>query len=736
MPKTVLITGGCGFIGTNAADFYLKKGCKVVSFDNLSRAGAKENLKWLKKQGGNLVFVKGDIRDEKKLLETFKKYKPDLVAHLAAQTTMVTSVTNPREDFEINALGTFNVLEALRKSSPKATILYSSCFDEKTKAVTIDGIKKHNEIKERDKVLSINPKTGNIEIKPVEEVIIQHYRGPMLYFKGKRYEFFVTPNHRILYQHDNDNRPTNFSFKPASEMAKRFQFFLPKGKWRGKNEEYINLIEKAGNPDLIWNRKNLLSVMRTEDLFYLMGIYIGDGSLNLVVKKYPTRTGLSKVEYIEMARNSSTGRFMSTEEIGGKIGAKEEVISFGYGIFFDIPENDKCREKVEDVLKSSGISYHAYKNEHNGQSRIYFTSKILFNIFSQCGHDAKEKRIPAWMLEYSPKYLQYLFQGLLDSDGDGKVAFRTTSKSLVRDFIELCTKLSYDLSLREGHAQGNIDGRKIEGDYYDFNISRTPRLAFRKNTSWINYDGIVWCLKVKDNENFLVERNGKFVFSGNTNKVYGEMLDIPVVEKKERYDYKNIRGISENYPLDFCGPYGCSKGTGDQYTIDYARIYGLNTVVFRQSGIYGPHQFGIEEQGWLAWFCNALLFDKPVTIFGDGKQVRDVLYIDDLLRAFDLAFKNIKKTRGKAYNIGGGPNFSLSIWELFEILEKLSGKKFNYKFGPWRPGDQKIYISDISKAKKDFGWQPLASPEEGVKKLYNWVSKNKVLIKKAGVFKK
>jgi len=347
MPKTTLITGGAGFIGTNAAAYYLKKGNKVVVYDNLSRAGAKQNLNWLKKQGGDLVFVKGDIRDDKKLLETFKKYGPDLVLHLAAQVTMVTSVENPREDFEINALGTFNLLEAMRNTKSKAAALYSS-----------------------------------------------------------------------------------------------------------------------------------------------------------------------------------------------------------------------------------------------------------------------------------------------------------------------------------------------------------------------------------------------------TNKVMGELLHIPVLEKEKRYDYKNIKGVNESFPLDFFGPYGWSKGTGDQYFFDYARIFGLNTIVFRQSGIYGSHQFGIEEQGWLAWFCNALLFDKPVTIFGNGKQVRDVLYIDDLLRAFDLALKNIKKTRGKAYNVGGGPKFSLSIWELFEILEKLAGKKFNYKFGPWRPGDQKVYISDVSKAKKDFGWSPTISPKEGVKNLYKWIFQNKNLIKKAGVFKK
>jgi len=344
--KTIIITGGCGFIGTNAAEYYLKKGFKVVVFDNLSRVGSKENLKYLKTKKG-IIFVKGDIRNNKQIESTFKKYKPDYVLHLAAQVTMVTSVQKPREDFEINAIGTFNVLEALRKEAPEAALLYTS-----------------------------------------------------------------------------------------------------------------------------------------------------------------------------------------------------------------------------------------------------------------------------------------------------------------------------------------------------------------------------------------------------TNKVYGEMTDLETVEKEKRYEYKNFKGIDESRLLDFHGPYGCSKGTGDQYTIDWARIYGLKTVVFRQSGIYGPHQFGIEEQGWLAWFINALLFDKPVTIYGDGKQVRDVLYVDDVLEAYDTALMNINETRGKAFNIGGGLEYSLSIWELFDILEKLSNKKFKYSFGDWRPGDQKAYISDITKAKNNFNWSPKISPKEGVEKLYTWIAENKEAVLKSGVFPK
>ena len=351
MQKTILITGGCGFIGTNASSYFLKQGYRVIAFDNLSRVGAKENLDWLKKKNGDFTFVQGDVRNEDDLAKVFNddKHKPDYVLHLAAQVTMVTSVKNPREDFENNALGTFNVLEAMRLAKCKAPAIYTS-----------------------------------------------------------------------------------------------------------------------------------------------------------------------------------------------------------------------------------------------------------------------------------------------------------------------------------------------------------------------------------------------------TNKVMGELLDVPFIEKDKRYEYKDIKGINENFRLDFHGPYGCSKGCADQYWLDYSRIYGLNTVVFRQSGIYGPHQFGIEEQGWLAWFCNANYFDKWVTIFGDGKQVRDVLYVQDVLNAYDLAFQNIDKTRGKPYCIGGGPVCSLSIWELFDMIEKLSGKKMTVKtpFSDWRPGDQKIYISDIARATKDFGWTPKVKPDEGVTKLYNWIGENLPVIEKSGVFKR
>lgn len=221
------------------------------------------------------------------------------------------------------------------------------------------------------------------------------------------------------------------------------------------------------------------------------------------------------------------------------------------------------------------------------------------------------------------------------------------------------------------------------------------------------------------------------VIFSSTNKVYGGMEDVKVIEKDGKYIYRDlINGVSEKMYLDFHSPYGCSKGAADQYVRDYSRIYEIPTVVFRQSCIYGPRQFGIEDQGWIAWFIIALSLGKPITIYGDGKQVRDVLYVDDLVRLFDLAIAKISVAKGKIYNVGGGPGNTLSVWTEFgPLLEKLFQRKINPKFVSWRPGDQKVFVSDISFVKKEIGWSPKISVEEGVTKLFNWITANKSLFK-------
>lgn len=219
-----------------------------------------------------------------------------------------------------------------------------------------------------------------------------------------------------------------------------------------------------------------------------------------------------------------------------------------------------------------------------------------------------------------------------------------------------------------------------------------------------------------------------FLFT-STNKVYGGMEDIAVSEGETRYYYNHLPlGIPETQPLDFHSPYGCSKGTGDQYTRDYHRIYGLRSVVIRQSCIYGYRQFGIEDQGWVAWFIIAALKGLPISIYGNGKQVRDVLFIDDLLNAYEKVVQNIAVAAGKIYNVGGGAENVMSIWTDFgPLLENLLGRPIPVQYGDWRPGDQPVYISDISKIKRELGWKPKISVREGVTRLFNWIKENQAL---------
>ncbi len=177
------------------------------------------------------------------------------------------------------------------------------------------------------------------------------------------------------------------------------------------------------------------------------------------------------------------------------------------------------------------------------------------------------------------------------------------------------------------------------------------------------------------------------------------MENVRVVEEPTRYNYADLPdGASEEQLLDFHSPYGCSKGCGDQYVRDYARIYDLPSVVFRQSCIYGRRQFGVEDQGWVAWFVIAALTGKPISIYGDGKQVRDILFVDDLCDAYDAAFDKISQVKGQIFNIGGGRKNTISVWQEFKpILERLLGREVKHTFGDWRPGDQPVFISDIRK---------------------------------------
>ena len=227
--------------------------------------------------------------------------------------------------------------------------------------------------------------------------------------------------------------------------------------------------------------------------------------------------------------------------------------------------------------------------------------------------------------------------------------------------------------------------------------------------------------------------NDPHIIYCSTNKVYGSNVNkLPVHEKDKRYEFEDKKfkkGIPEDFPVDHCEhtPYGASKLTGDIYVQDYSHVYGLKTGVFRMSCIYGIRQFGVEDQGWVSWFTIATLLGKPITIYGDGKQVRDVLYVDDLIKAYELFIKsNLKQ---EVFNIGGGHGNALSLLELLDLLEEITGKRTQITYSDWRPSDQKVYISDIGKVREKLGWEVKINPREGVSKIVEWTRTNIKLFK-------
>ena len=211
----------------------------------------------------------------------------------------------------------------------------------------------------------------------------------------------------------------------------------------------------------------------------------------------------------------------------------------------------------------------------------------------------------------------------------------------------------------------------------------------------------------------------------STNKVYGGMEDVPLRRRGDRYEpcdeILRARGFSEDRRLDFHSPYGCSKGAADQYVLDHARSYGLRTAVFRMSCIYGPHQFGTEDQGWVAHFLIRALDGQPLTLYGDGMQVRDILYVEDLVEAFLVAEKNVDKLSGQAFNMGGGAGNTVSLLELVDLIGALHGRRPQVFYEDWRTGDQRYYVSDFSKFAAATGWSPRVNARQGVGKLYNWL---------------
>jgi CDP-paratose 2-epimerase len=273
--------------------------------------------------------------------------------------------------------------------------------------------------------------------------------------------------------------------------------------------------------------------------------------------------------------------------------------------------------------------------------------------------------------------------------------------------------------IRDAHAVEKAAASATEIYHFAAQVAVTTSLDDPRSDFEVNAAGTLNILEAARRSG-----NRPFVLFTSTNKVYGKIGCLDSTSSRAlRYERHAVR---ESQPLDFYSPYGCSKGTADQYVHDYARIYNLPTVVFRMSCIAGPRQFGNEDQGWVAHFIYSALQGKTIAIYGDGHQVRDVLAVQDLVRAFEAAYDNRATTAGQVYNIGGGANNATSLLELVNAIEHSLRVRVKYRFRPARPGDQPIYISDFSKFSEHTNWHPEIRLPQTIDDIAQWYHANRV----------
>jgi len=672
----ILVTGGCGFIGSNFIKEMLKKypAYKIVNLDKLTYCGNPDNLRDIEGDK-RYTFIKGDICD-KKIVEKIVK-NCNVIVNFAAESHVDRSIEDASEFIRTNIHGVYVLLEAAKRHNIKRFIQIS-CYDDKTRALTIDGLKSYKELKKGDKVFSLNPVTRKIEVKPIEKIIIQPYNGKMVHFKNQRIDLLVTPNHNMFIMNTGKKK---IVIETAEQSYKRSIFYMPEGSWLGKDEESFNI--------------NGHGSVKTKDLMYLLGIFIGDGFTAYQERETDTRTGLQRDVYLQKARDKDTGCFKSIQKE-----SNYSSISHGYRIFFDIPINDKCRKRVENTLSNLGINYHCHKGKAG--THLYFTSKVFMELFNQCGQGAYNKHIPRWALEYSPAYLKYLLEGLLDSDGYKNKIYHTVSERLTSDISELCIKLNLKPSIHKRHSRSFINGRKIEGDSYYVFIASTMKSISRHRNKIVNYKGDIWCLKVKDNKNFLVERNGRFDFCGNTDEVYGSIT---------KGSFKEASPIRPN------SPYSAAKAGGDHLAMAYYMTFKSPVIITRSSNNFGPYQY---PEKVIPLFITNLLENKQVPLYGDGMNVRDWLYVMDNCSAIDLVLH--KGKIGEVYNIGG--NFEIPNIELTKIILKDFGKTDKMiRYVADRLGHDRRYSLDSSKIRK-LGWKSSKDFNIAIKETINWYKTN------------
>lgn len=664
--KKVLITGITGFAGSHLAEFLLTRRYRV--FGSVRPRSKTENIDHLRPK---IKLFDADILDSHSVYDVVKTANPDYIFHLAAQSFVPTSWVSPANTLETNVIGTIHLFEAVRKLGINPVIQIACCYDKETKAFTDSGLKTYKELTDKDRVLSINPKTGDVECKKVKKVILSKYKGKMYRFTSKSCDLMVTPNHKMLVKKTKNNK---IEFIQADKLSGRN--LLPLGE--------INS-----------NKKHF-----SKEMYYLVGLFIGDGYL-VPCKKILEWSGLSHREYIRY-RNKK-GQFI-------KLNKKKKKEYISQRAFLAIPKKDRTRKLAELTLEKLGIKYSGYDKE------LYFVPpKKVLGILQQCGKGAKNKRIPKFLLDSNIKYLQELFRGLIDSDGSyrkNRFSYSTVSTGLVEDMIELCSKIDKWITITEVKPRiVKIKNRKIKSDkIYSLSITEGEKILTKTsstNKKVVDYNGIVWCVEVEDNHNLLVERNGKVSFCGNSSEEYGLVKpnEIPV---------------KETNPFRPLSPYAVSKVAMDMLGYQYFKSYGMRIVRTRAFNHTGPRRGEFFVSSNFAKQIAEIEKGKkePILFVGNLETKRDFSDVRDVVRGYLLAVQ--KGEPGEVYNICSGK--ARGINQVLEMLLKLSKTRVKVKKDParMRPSDILVLQGDCSKFKKKTGWKPEISFEKTLKDLLEY----------------
>jgi GDP-D-mannose dehydratase len=680
MPS-ILISGPNGFVGSHLIEF-LQKLDKDISISGICRwRSNKENFIDAKQ---NFQLFDADLLDLGSLIRVLDYVKPDIIFHLAAQSYVVSSFNYPVQTITTNIIGTVNLLEAIRILKLDPIVHICGCYDEKTELLTKRGFIKYNEIKEDDKVVSINPENNVIEYKSIKKIIIDDYSGDMININTRSIDLSITPNHKILFK----KLPyKKLEFIEAREIKdKNARYYLPNGIFVGKKDKFL----KIGSVE-----------HSTVDIFYLTGLYIGDGYSNHQIKKIKNKSGLERNDFLKFARGRD-GKFIKIKTEG-----REYSLQNSYRIFLCIPEKDKARKKAIECLNNLKINYKLYKDT------IYFNSKDFYEFFNNMGHTAKEKNIPEWMLEFDLNYLNCLYNGLIDSDGSYYKTgerFTTISEKLRDSFSRLCilTGRFNTFCERKNRKSIFIKDREVNcKTSYDFSVSNKERMFEGKNIKKENYVGKIWCLEIEDTHNFVIRRNGKTHFCGNSSEVYG------MVDKK----YVPIR---EDCPFNPSSPYAVGKVGEDMAALQYFNSYSIKTIRTRAFSHTGPRRGEVFAASAFAKQLAAIrlqLQDNKIFV-GNLESVRTFSDVRDTVRAYWFAVT--LGVSGEVYNIGGIQ--TIKIGDLLNRLFQISGLNPEIQVVEKliRPSDVTSQIPCVEKFTKQTGWKPEIPLDRTLIDLYNY----------------